>query len=313
MSIAAFDPNRHFGNLFIAEKCMERILGSKHHLQSCLLWESFRSLGFAFQRISPYGLSGGIALLGVAGAWWETGSKIKTFKGISPTILWISLSAIIEIFLSALSGRNYVHYFIDWMPLIAFASAIVISRLFPFFVEWSNKRQLFSLSIAIVLMIFYFINVPIQFINSITPLLSHAEITEKQDLVAQYLSIKMEKNQTLLVWGGQAGINFLVKRNSPTPYLFYPLYVPSEITNYISEDFYNRFISHPPAYIVDDSADDPYYTLIPLNTINSISWLAQHHDYNTPYLVQTLEFVQKNYTLNKTLMNMKIYRLNSDK
>jgi len=249
------------------------------------------------------GFSGGIAALGAAMAWLETGARIKKQEGMNPIVLWISLSTIIEITLTGLSGRNYVHYFISWIPLIAFASALAISRSFPSVTEWLNTKPLIPLSASAVLLLICFKNVPINFYESITPLLSHAEITEKNDPVAQYLKLQTTRDQTVLAWGGQTGINFLAGRNSPTPYLSYPLYAPSTITNRISKDFYHDLTSNPPAYIVDY----PNHGLIPLNTADPKSWLTQHQVYAPPYLTEILDFIQKNYVLETTITDVDIY------
>ena len=271
----------------------------------------FDLLGSLSSGLAYLGLSAGIALLGVIMAWVETGACMMKHKDIDPVVLWISASAIIEVILSALSGRNYIHYFINWLPLTAFASARVVSQSFPSIMEWLNKKTLLLPSMFSVLMLICFINVPVQFYNSVTPLLSHSEITVQSNLIEKYLTNKTTKDQTILVWGGGAGINFLTKRNSPTPYLPYPLYVQSKITDRISADFYNKLTANPPTYIVDDFANDSDHTLIPLNTSNPASWLTSASYICPPHiLIETLDFIQKNYILNRVIINTEIYRLN---
>ncbi len=260
--------------------------------------------------LTHIGWPAGITLLGVIMTWLELGTNvIKKKEDVNPVILWISLSAIIEILLSGISGRNYIHYFINWMVLVSFASAFIISRSFSSFLEWINKNSSTFLAVSAILFFLYFNKVPGIFYESVLPLLSHSEITETEDPIAYYLSMKTSSGQTVLVWGGQAGVNFLAKRDSPTPYLFYPLYVESEITNRISKDFYDKLISNPPKYIVDGSAYDFNHTLIPLNLTNPQRWLKEYGVYNTPYLLETLGFIQEHYTLAQTIKNVDIYRL----
>jgi hypothetical protein len=259
--------------------------------------------------LSQLGFSAGAALFGLLAAGIEAGSQIKVREKISPILLWITLDAIIETMFSGLSGRNYEHYFINWLPFVAFASALLILRALPKFVEWTQKRTLVFLFIFAAVFGLYFNDVPGEFWKSIHPLLFDRSVpTQHVDLVAEYVNVNTTSDQTVLVWGGQAGINFLSQRDSPTRYLFYPLYVPSNMTDQMSEDFYKTLVAHPPTLVVDGSSYDPNQ-LIPLSTASPLTWLSDLGLYNTPYLLETLKFVRENYVLVDNVNGVDIYRL----
>lgn len=253
------------------------------------------------------GFAGGIAMLGVFKAWQECVAKIKNIIDIEPIILWISLAVVVEVVFSGISGRNYTHYFINWMPLVAFGSALIISRFFSSLEEAEGKRLILLGGMSVFLIVF-FSRQPLEFYEDIKPLILHLKVTEKEDPVAKYINVRTNKDQTVLVWGGQAGINFLAKRESPTPYLFYPLYEPSEITDRMAADFYDRLISNPPEYVVDGAGNDSHYSLIPLSTSDPESWLKTYQVYKTPYLIETLEFIRGNYKYVDTIKNVDIYK-----
>ncbi len=267
-------------------------------------FNAISSLGHGLAYI---GFASGIALLGVLSAWLEIGHKIQRHEEPDQITLWIALVAVIEVILSGLSGRNYDHYFINWMPMIAFASALIISRSFSEFLKKIDKIPWIPLGLSLIILFACFNKVPFDFYSDIAPLLSNAKVTERIDQVSKYITMKTREDQTVLAWGSQVSINFLSKRESPTPYLFYPLYEPSEITDRISKDFYYKLTSNPPAYIVDGTYNSNN-SVIPLDQPDPRNWLSEHGVYNTPYLLETLDFIQKNYVLVRTINNVDVYR-----
>jgi hypothetical protein len=267
----------------------------------------FNLAGAFASGLSRLGFPVGFALIGFMMAVLAIGARLKNKEPLDPIFLWIILNGVVENMLSALSGRNYEHYFINWLPLIAFASALSIYQALPSFTTWVNKHSTTFSLIALLVFGLFFIKVPGEFWQSAQPILFHRSANiQFTDLVAEYVNIHTNSDQTVLVWGGQAGINFLAQRDSPTPYLFYPLYVPSKSTDEMSEDFYNTIVSNPPALIVDGSTYDPNQ-LIPLSTISPLLWLKEHRIYNTPYLIEVLRFVRENYTLVDTVVDTDIY------
>lgn len=240
----------------------------------------------------------------------ELWSHIKENSNGAAIFLWIFLNGILEVLLSGLSGRNYEHYFINWLPFVAFSSALFFARALPQLFNWPSKQSIFVLVGIIIILAISFQNVPSDYCISIQPFLSgqfeHAQYT---DPVAEYISRSTIPEQTVLVWGGQAGINFMSRRDSPVAYLFFPLGVPSKITNYLSERYYRALISNSPELIIDAHIYDSDH-IVPISAQDPASWLREHQVYNTPYVLEVLDFIQKNYALTEIIEGVSIYRLN---
>jgi len=258
--------------------------------------------------VSHLGFISHIALLGFLVAGIEFWLQVKKRYQITGVILWILLDGVIEIMFSGLSGRNYRHYFINWLPFVAFASALLIARILPWFVDWVQKRALSFLIIFTFVFCLYFRDVPGKFWKSIQPLLDHSSRVQYIDPVAEYVNVNTDPGQTILVWGGQAGINFLARRDSPVSYLFFPLGVPSKITDRLTTDYYHTLVSNPPTLIVDGYIYDDNQ-IIPISTVDPLGWLSEHQVYNTPYLMETLKFIRENYILLDNVNGADIYRL----
>ena len=119
-----------------------------------------------------------------------------------------------------------------------------------------------------------------------------------------------QPGETVLVWGGEAGINFLSGRDSPTAHFQYGILVPSPITDRISLQFYQDLTSHPPSMILDGSFGDSNGDLVPLSTPNPVEWSAAHHKYAPLYLQQFFNFVHANYVFRTTVARVPVYYLN---
>lgn len=235
---------------------------------------------------------------------------IKEDSNSAAIYLWLSLNGILEVLLSGLSGRNYEHYFINWLPFVAFSSALFLARVLPQLFNWPSKQAFLALTGIIIILAISFQNVPGDYFISIQPFLS-SQLKDAQynDPVAEYIIKSTTPEQGVLVWGGQAGINFMSHRDSPVAYLFFPLGVPSKITNYLSEKYYLSLISNSPELIIDAHIYDSDH-IVPLSAQNPELWLREHRVYNTPYVQETLDFIQKNYVLTETIEGVGIYRLN---
>ena len=249
-----------------------------------------------------------IALVGVVAAAGNILLAIKHRNEISPFLLWTLLAFILEVILSGLSGRNYEHYFINWLPSIAFACAFFIVQVFPRLADWAQRHALTFTTIMAVFLGISFWDMPNTYWKSIQPILSGNPRIQYIDPISEYVNANTEPGQTVLVWGGQAGINFLSRRDAPTPYLFYPGYVPSRITNRISEDFYNTLVTNPPTLIVDGSIYDSN-AIIPISTEDPNAWFIEQNVYSVPFITETLKFIRENYILIDTVNEAYIYRL----
>jgi hypothetical protein len=256
-----------------------------------------------------------IALMGYGiNVYLFVSRKIKE-KAFQPVILFMIVSWPIEIVFSSLSGRGYTHYFVSWLPSIALlggflfsaAASLVLSGKVIGFLDKEAPPlgliALFALIINPATVVGYY--------QSATGLLFHrAGGVEMVNPVSSYVTKNTGPNDTVLDWGN-AGINYMSKRNSPTAYLWYPEYLPSSMTPTLTEGFYNDLTSHPPALIVDSYivAPDDILSLDPDTRATQEgagkgTWAGQADN-----LDQVLEFIKTHYEIEKGLDNYAIYRL----
>ncbi|MBI3174072.1 MAG: glycosyltransferase family 39 protein [Chloroflexi bacterium] len=270
------------------------------------------------QHLSPLAsLQNGITHLGWAAITAILGFLVALFKLLRHTgtrtqingmIIWIIVDGFVEILFSGLSGRNYRHYFINWLPIVAIASAFLIATAIPSAIHWMEKRALWWLLIFTGVYCILFWEMPEKYWKSFRPLFENSPRVQYIDPISEYVNVHTSPGQKVLVWGGQAGINFLAKRDSPVAYLFYPLGVPSEVTDQLSEDYYQALLSDPPELIVDGHIYEDQH-IVPISAKDPLGWLHEHGTYTPLYLTDVLLFIHENYVWEDNIDGTDIYRL----
>jgi hypothetical protein len=244
-----------------------------------------------------------VALAGMALAYYRLWAQIKA-RTIHAITLWMCLDCVLEIYFSGLSGRNYVHYFIDWLPWMAFAFGLLASTLFPAAANWAYRFPARTALIAMEVVAIVSMPTLAAYARSFvqpTP----SDDLQRQDAVVRYVEQHTRPDQTVLVWSGEAAINFLAGRQAPTAQFQYGIYVASNITDRLSAEFLGDLQRHPPALIVDPLRG----RLPPLSVRNPVAWSKNHGVYPQPYMQQVFELVHRNYDYAGLVGGMQVYAL----
>lgn len=222
----------------------------------------------------------------------------------------------IEMFLSSLSGRAYNHYFISWLPILGLLCA------FTFY--FYGKRMASVLSSRSIGLTYAFLIVVLligswsslkPYFETATLGISGKKLPEQRDPVAIYVQEHTNPNDKVLVWGAQAGINFVSGREAPTPYFLYPLFIPSPITIPMADKFLEDIRENPPALVVDvyffATGKEIFYSLDPtirlrqMKSIQPDSQVFSAHNLNN-----VIDFIASNYHPEIRIDKTQIYRLN---
>lgn len=175
--------------------------------------------------------------------------------------VWTLLLVIIwplEMLASSISGRNYAHYFLCWLPIMAIVSSFAITYidktiLPPEFLSFVHKiMPTLGLGVTIIVISVIYNQDLARYGSSFNRLIFHPnEGVEYIDPISKFVAENTDAEDLVLVWGGQTGINFMSNRNSPTAYNFYPLYANSKIGREIQEEYFNDLMENKPKLIVD--------------------------------------------------------------
>lgn len=237
----------------------------------------------------------------------------------SSMVIFLLLGLPIESLLSSISGRNYIHYFVLWMPalacLLAFGfsafTAYALSTPFRRFLEQPIRFHVIVLSALVFL---YSVNGAGETYHStlFRIIYEREKGVEKVDPVARFVRQKTREDDFVLVWGAYPLINFLAQRDAPTPYLFYPAYSKSPYTELMSQAFYDGLLLSPPMLIVDMSHKSS--DILSINPqVRREQFSSGRGFYRPPYQQEFFDFVADRYELDEIIHGFEIYRLKTDK
>lgn len=219
----------------------------------------------------------------------------------------------VEVFLSSLSGLNFVHYFICWVPaaflLGSFAYHTLSEHLFAPRVLAFIKTARADYMVLIVTMLFSYSTV-FDYGKTFQVLLFNRQSgIDKNDRLSDFIRQTTASDDRVLVWGGEAGINFMARRASPTRYnLFSRLLTDHPMNLEISETFYRDVINHPPELIIDMWKHSPDY--VPsLDPSIRAQQKANRLISRLPAYARLLDYINAQYVLETRIEGYEIYRL----
>ncbi len=219
----------------------------------------------------------------------------------------------VEVILSSLSGLNFVHYFICWVPaaflLGSFAYYTLSEHLFvPRVLEFMKTARANYLALMVTMLFSY--STVFDYGTTFQALLFNRQAgIDKNSRLADFVRANTAPNDRVLVWGGEAGLNFTTRRASPTRYnLFSRLLSGHPMNTEISETFYRDVISHPPELIIDMWKHSPDY-------VPALSPFIRDQQKTKRLLVQfpaygkLLDYIDTHYDLETRVEGYEIYRL----
>jgi len=235
---------------------------------------------------------------------------LKTVHG--KFLLMIIIGFPIEIILSTLSGRNYLHYFILWVPYIGFLSAYAVYLLWGRLSRTYEKPAEYAVVLILFLVsIFGNLNVWKNYGSTISLVFSSPKpVLEYRIPVADYVQAHTQPSDKVLIWGFRPAVYFMSGREAPASFLPYPLiHVDTPLGYQWGEQFLEQFTATPPVIIVDmvnPEAD-------PIPSLNEEIRKTQKRVLRTAVLAPSLdnffEYVKTHYTLSDEADGYPVYRL----
>ncbi len=267
--------------------------------------------------IAQIGFPAYLALVGYLLVFVRAWNSIKLGENAT---LWIFLLLgwPIDALLSSLSGRNYPHYYISWMPVLSTLLAFLFAEFSRFafsdkFLGLIHRPSFLTRWVLFGLVFFYFNGGTIFVYRDIFVRLffEREKGIEAIDPVSRYIRRETKEEDQILIWGLYHRFYYLSRRDAPTPYVVYPVYKPSPYIENMSMQFFEDVSQAQPRLIVDASSktDDYILSLDPeirqqqLNSGNPTLYI------HTPYQEEFFTYFETNYRLVETIDGFNIYLL----
>jgi len=203
----------------------------------------------------------------------------------------------IEWGLASLSGRAYAHYFLPWLPVCAILIAYVVMLYVDRIARYAAiARQDGQRGERFVVLLLLFL--------CITPLGVVAYQTNQvrqrtagQHAVIATIITRIPADETVLMWGAETSVNFVVRRDAPTKFVYQlPLYTANTQSQTMRAAFLRDIMASPPATIVDASANNDDDSIPPLDPVLRQAWLARHPALaNESTLLALFDYINQQY------------------
>lgn len=210
----------------------------------------------------------GLALLDLAGG--------KTRGPARGLLLLIALAVPIELVLASASGRPYVQYFTPWLPWFALLIGLFCATL-------GGAGQPLTLAVvrpvsaplgvwAVLALVGMAIPLPLwNQMREISNTDKGAGPPSAQMLAAAYLERTTPPGSAVLVWGANAGVNFLSRRPAPGKFVYqYPLITSGYTSPAMIRGFLDDLRRYRPAVILDTSSTNGW--IPPLDAAGRAGW-----------------------------------------
>jgi hypothetical protein len=239
------------------------------------------------------GMAGFIGLIShLYGYWKQKADAIKIHFALF-TLVVIP----IQLYLSLLSGRRYLHYYIAWLPFLALLAGFLISSIRQlaekYFPDLSRKNILNVLISGVMVVAFGLKPVMdrmptlMDLVNTIGTAHSLPEpdpASVEQGVYADYILTHTKSGDYVLIWGNASAYNFLTKRQAPSRFVYtyafgVPYYVSQEMADGLIKD-----IAEKKPMIIDATAKDKT-----IAGIDSGAWK------DIPTTQGVIRFIEENY------------------
>lgn len=237
----------------------------------------------------------------------------RALKTRAPIYFLLLIGSPMIIYLSDPAKRAYAHYFINWLPFIGLFGGLVVHMLTARLstrIKESSASTLIALTTALLsACIFFFASGRgAEYRKAIERIFDRASIgVEVRSRAAAYVQNHTQPDDLVLFWAAMPGENFMSQRASPSVYLFYPLYVHSDISQRMNDKFLQDIIVKRPILIVDID-DHESLSLDPEKRAQQIA-AGFAWEYPPDNLHEFFKFVEENYYLEAELGERAVYRL----
>lgn len=246
--------------------------------------------------IIPFAAAGLVGLISYLYEYWKQDKKES--DPIRARLALVILTAVpIQIYLSLLSGRKYLHYYIAWLPVLALLAGFLIfwfqklaGKLFPGF----RYKSILNLLVAGGFVLAFGIR-PV--INRMPPLATLFKTILSEQLLPlpdysaveegvyiEYILNHTQPDDYVLIWGNASIYNFLADRRSPSRFVYtYAFGVPNYVSQEMVDELQLELIQKKPM-IIDAATRD-----------NNVGGIDSDVWKNIPVTQGLIRFIEENY------------------
>ena len=237
---------------------------------------------------------GVMGMIGAAIFLWQHRKQGNTQKHLALLLL---IAVPIQIYLSLLSGRKYMHYYIAWIPVLAFLMGFFffsMRRLGEGIFTSVTSQKALHLVVAVGLILSFGVRPITGRLEKVETLVKAIRAQKslpapdyskvEQGVYVDYILSHTQPGDYVLIWGNASVYNFLADRESPSRFVFtYAFGVPGYVTQKMADELQADIAAKKPL-ILDAAAGDGN-----IGRIDSRLWK------DLPATEGLIRFIEENY------------------
>jgi hypothetical protein len=226
---------------------------------------------------------------------WKNAQKDASM--VTSLALFALTAAPIQLYLSLLSGRKYMHYYIAWLPVLALLTGFLIFSI----QHWGGKlfrnetyRRVFNLIPTIGLLLAFAVQPVFGILPKIETLVKTVWAQKtfptpnyysvEKGVYVDYILDHTQPGDYVLIWGNASVYNFLSQRETPSRFVYtYAFGVPTYVSESMTDELLADIAMKKPL-ILDAATSDKT-----INRINSSMWN------DIPTTQRLVRFIEENY------------------
>ncbi|WKZ40733.1 MAG: glycosyltransferase family 39 protein [Anaerolineales bacterium] len=199
----------------------------------------------------------------------------KSAKDTLPLLAIGLVDLPIELYLIGMPSRTFPHYYMTMLPVLALFAGLALWAFIKLMANWHIPN--IATGILILGMASYLTwN---SFYIYMDQLYTYRKLT-KNETIIEYIKETTSPDDTVLLWGAEASVNYFAERKSPTRFVYqYPLHQTGYVNDEMINEFLDDIIKKSPELIIDTGTQNPLYGF-PISTdaiIKKIEYLKTHY------------------------------------
>jgi hypothetical protein len=259
---------------------------------------SWDALTKGYSRLTLLVLLGAVGLVGLIIYLLDHWREGKKESDIKVHFAFLTLLVVpIQLYLSLMSGKKYLHYYTAWLPVLALLVAFFIysitqlaGKIFP----GVRNKSILSILTAIGLLLAFGVQPIINRTPHLTTLVRTIRSAgslpppnysdAEQGMYVEYILNHTQPDDYVLIWGNESVYNFLTNRKSPSRFVYtYAFGVPNYVTQEMVDELLLEITEKKPM-IIDATANDKT-----IGRIDSAAWK------DVPVTQGLIRFIEENY------------------
>jgi hypothetical protein len=178
---------------------------------------------------------------------------------------FLLISIVYSMLFTSISGRNYPHYYLSWLPSLAVSAGLFTHFLQATLVNYHKISQLVVyLSLWALLVLDSLDALRIRSGRTFSPFFASGGTNWSSYPMADDIMKLSDDSDFVLLWGAETKLNFITRRRAPSKYSYqYPLFRKDYTTPEMYQKFLDDVKRNLPKLIIDATSIDNVYREIP--------------------------------------------------